>query len=116
MQYEPIKITKLRAINDHILISNMYFGERTTESGLIIRNDDGKTEGIRPRWGKVFAVGPEQKDIEVGQWILVEHGRWTRKVKIENETGIHEIQKVDNAAILAISDEEPVDDFIGDSI
>lgn len=115
MSHDPIKISKIKALHDHVLISSMHFGERKTDSGIIIRNDDGKTQGIRPRWGKVFAIGPKQKDVEIGQWILVEHGRWTRKIKIENDTGIHEIQRVDIEAILAISDEEPVDDFIGDS-
>lgn len=112
------KFIKIRAIHDDVIISNMDFGEIKTESGLIIRSDDGKSHGVKPRWGKVYKVGPEQTDIREGQWILVEHGRWTRKIKIDDGSGEKEIQKVDINAILAVSDEAPgvKDLIIGDSI
>lgn len=111
------KYIKIRALHDDIIISNMDFGEIKTSSGIVIRSDDGKSHGVKPRWGKVYKVGPEQKDIKEGQWILIEHGRWTRKIKIHDGESEKEIQKVDNEAILAVSDEEPSlkDVFIGNS-
>ena len=106
------KPVKLRTIHDHVLVSDMDFGEITTSAGIVIRSDDGKTHGVKPRWAKVFAVGPEQKDVDIGQWILIEHGRWTRKIKVLTQDGEKEIQRVDAEAILAVSDNPPSADDI----
>jgi uncharacterized ubiquitin-like protein YukD len=88
----------------------MHFGERISQGGIILRNDDTKSLGIRPRWGRVYAVGPEQKDVKEGQYIMVEHGRWTRGIKIEDQNGEQIIRKVDPKDILLVSD-EPVTDY-----
>jgi hypothetical protein len=79
----------------------------TLASGIVLRSDDGKSHGVKPRWAKVYKIGPEQKDVKEGQWILIEHGRWTRKLKIDDGAGVKEIQKVDTEAIMAVSDEPP---------
>ena len=43
-----------------------------------------KQEAYIPRWCRVLAKGHENNDdYEVGDWILVEHGRWTRGLKVE---------------------------------
>ena len=104
---------KVRAIHDDVIVSDMDFDEIVLKSGIVIKSDDGKVHGIKPRWAKVYKVGPEQKDLKEGQWILVEHGRWTRKILINDGTGEKAIQKVELKAILAVSDEEPSRDYIG---
>lgn len=99
----------VKAIGNRVLVTDMHFGEQTTASGLIIANDDGKTRGIYPRWGKVYDKGPENNDpYEIGEWILVEHGRWTRtiKVKTTNEDEI-EVRMVEAESILAMSETKP---------
>lgn len=106
----PYKVKQLKPLNDTILVSEMYFGERLSQGGIILRNDDTKSVGIRPRWAKVYAVGPKQKDVSAGQYIMVAHGRWTRGIKIEDENGEQIIRKVDPNDILLISD-EPVNDY-----
>lgn len=106
----PYKVGKIKALGDTVIVSDMYFGERKLDSGIILRNDDMKSVGIRPRWGKVYAVGPESVGVEVGQYIMVSHGRWSRGIKIEDETGEQIIRKVDPKDILCVSD-EPVNDF-----
>ena len=95
----------------------MEFGEQKTKSGIIIVNDDGKLHGIKPRWGKVYAVGPKQSDIKTGDWVLVEHGRWTRGVDIENEKG-HSItlRRVEPSAILMASDIKPEDAYTANEV
>lgn len=115
--FEAKKI-KIRAIHDDVLVCDMDFGEVRLNSGIILRSDDGKSHGIKPRWGRVYKVGPKQKDVKEGQWILVEHGRWTRKIKIDDGEGEKEIQKVDVDCILAVSDEAPgaADQYVGDSV
>ena len=115
--YAPKKIESLRALKDHVLVTEMPFGGRQLSSGVILLNDDGKSDGIRPRWCQVFAVGPEQQDVEVGQWILVSHGRWTRANDIEVNGEKKSLRRVDNNDILMISDEPPAyDDTISTSV
>jgi len=106
----PYKVSKLIPLNDTIIVSEMYFGERISAGGIVLRNDDTKSAGIRPRWGKVYAVGPEQKEVKVGQYIMIAHGRWTRGIKIEDSEGEQIIRKVDPNDILLVSD-EPVNDY-----
>ena len=117
MNYDALQV-KIRAIKDHVIVSSMEFGERKSSGGIILRDDNGTTQGIRARWARVYKVGPEQEFVKEGQWILVEHGRWTRKLKINDGEQELEIQRVDKEGILAVSDEapNPDDDYIGDSI
>lgn len=108
--FKPIKVTSVKALNDHVLVADMNFKERQLSSGIYLLNDDSRTVGIRPRWARVYATGPEQKDIQIGQWILVSHGRWTRGVTIEDSTGEVTIRRIDPNNILLVSDSEPTGD------
>ncbi len=110
------KITKLRALHDYILVKDMNFYERLTSGGIIIPGDDTKNSGIRPRWAQVYAVGPEQREVTVGQWVCVAHGRWTRGVAIDGDDGEHVIRRVDNNDILLVTDEPPMDDTLSDKV
>lgn len=103
----------IRPIKDHVLISDMEFEAVRTASGVIIPSQNGKVEGIKSRWGKVYAVGPEQHDIKVGEWVCVEHGRWTRGIDIEIENGEKlTVRRADNEAIMLVADEQPKDVYI----
>jgi len=100
----------VRPLHDKVFVVDMEFGEQQTNGGIVLLKDDGKTQGIRPRWGKVWAIGPEQEQVKIGDWVCVEHGRWTRTVEIELESGeVLESRMVDNDAIMMISDEKPSD-------
>ena len=90
-------------LRNGILVSNMEFGEQRTEGGIIIMSDDGKSSGIHPRWGKVLAIGKDQKDVEVGQYVLVAHGRWSRGFELNGET----VRTVDPEDVLGIQNDEP---------
>jgi co-chaperonin GroES (HSP10) len=86
----------------------MNFDSVKTSSGIILPKDDGKVTGIHPRWGRVWAIGPEQKDLKIGEWVLIEHGRWTRTVEFEQEDGsVIEVRMVDNNAVMAVSETLP---------
>lgn len=102
----PIK-GKIKPLNDTVLVADMHFGEVITASGIIITSDDGKTEGIRPRWGRVWAIGPTQKDLEVNDWVLIEHGRWSRGILVEENNNDITIRKVDTNSILISSKVHP---------
>ena len=111
-----ISITQFRPLNDTVVVSEMAFDQRITTSGIILLNDNGKGTGIRPRWGRVYAVGPQQQDVKVGQWICVAHGRWTRGVEVEDEHGPKTIRKNDPKDILLVSDDQPQDDTMSDAV
>jgi co-chaperonin GroES (HSP10) len=114
LAFEPHKFSKdnFKPIGKHIIVSEMAFDVRITTSGIIIPNDDMKSHGIRPRWAQVYALGSEfeDDDIKVGKWICISHGRWTRGIDVEDETGKHTLRRVDPDDILLISD-EPVNDL-----
>jgi co-chaperonin GroES (HSP10) len=116
--FSPTKINKktFRVLGDAVVVTDMLFDERITSSGIVLLNDNGKGTGIRPRWGQVYAVGPEQKDVVPGQWVCVAHGRWTRGLEIEDETGPKTIRKIDPKDMLLISETRPNDDTMSDAI
>jgi co-chaperonin GroES (HSP10) len=115
-----ISRAQIKALKDNVIVSDMEFDTRITQSGLILPNDNGTTLGIRPRWGRVYAVGKDQTDVQVGQWILVAHGRWTRGLDIEDGEVSHKrtIRKIDPKDILLIadSDQRPQDDTMSTAV
>lgn len=114
--YNSNSVGNLQPLRDTVLVSDMNFSERTTSAGIVLVSDDAKNSGIRPRWAKVYAVGPLQKEVSVGQWILVAHGRWTRGINITQNGTKHTIRKVDNSDILLVSDVPVVDDTLSDKV
>lgn len=106
-----MKVTGIiKPLGDRVFVSDMEFGEQKTATGIFIPSANGKSEGISPRWGRVWAIGPEQKDLKIGDWILVEHGRWTRTVEVEQKDGsILEVRMVESAAIMMVTEEQPQD-------
>ena len=111
-----INRSQIRALNDVVIVSEMQFDERITSGGIVLLNDNGKGTGIRPRWGQVYAVGPDQKDVAVGDWICVAHGRWTRGLEIEDETGPKTLRRIDPKDILLTADQRPNDDTFSDAV
>jgi len=106
---------KIRAIGNDIIVEGMNFGMRKTSGGIVLVSDDGKDTGIKPRWGKVHSVGPEQTDVSVGEWILIEHGRWTRSWRMFDGENTVELWKADPGKILATwtGEKEPQDTLFG---
>jgi co-chaperonin GroES (HSP10) len=113
--FSPHRIDRyqLKPLKDAVIVGDMNFDVRLSQGGLILLNDNGKSSGIRPRWGRVYAVGPEQKDIRVGTWVCVEHGRWTRGIEIDDNGVERTIRRIDPNDILLVSDEQPQDDTMG---
>ena len=107
---------QIHPLNDSVIVADMIFDERFTNSGIVLLNDNGKSSGIRPRWGQVYAVGPEQHEVTVGQWVCVAHGRWTRGIEVEDETGKQTLRRVDPKDIMLVSDEQPQDETFSSAI
>lgn len=105
----------IKAIGNHVLIIDMNFEAEKTKSGIIVPSQNGKSSGVKPRWGKVYAVGPDQKDVKEGDWIYVEHGRWTRGIDVKDVEGNDlVVRRVDTDCILVVADEKPDDIYIAE--
>lgn len=74
---------KLSPLGNKIILINMDNGFKL-RNGLIHLDDstlESGERGVRPRWAEVYAVGPEQTDVKVGDWVLMDHGRWSEGLK-----------------------------------
>jgi len=97
----------IKPLKKRVLVSDMHFGERKSAGGIIMMDDDGSEGGIHPRWGKVYAIGDQQEDVKVGEWVMVSHGRWSRGFKIKKKGVELEVRMIDENDILLVSDDEP---------
>lgn len=101
---------KIRAINDNILCTDADFGDYVSDSGIIVKSNIQKSQGITPRWFKIWECGPEvnkQISSRVGWWVLVEYGRWTEALELTDDRlpdGKAKVWKVDPEACLALAE------------
>lgn len=98
----------VRPLPNDVLITNMEQGDYISTGGIIRLDDNGRGNGIRPRWCQVYKVGSNIDYIEPGQFILVPHGRWTYGIPVDLPDGrTFYLQKVDVKEIMVVSDEIP---------
>ena len=118
LAFEPhrFKKSQFKPLNDWVIASDMAFDGRTLSSGIVLLSDNGKSDGIRPRWGRVYAIGPEQKEIKEGQWICVAHGRWTRGLEINDNGTDRTLRRIDPKDILLVADHQPQDDTMSTAV
>jgi len=105
---------KITPLGNRVICSDMHFGERTTSGGIIITSDDGKDRGIKPRWGRVVAKGKDNDDpYDIGDWILVEHGRWSRGFEVDTEgNGEYVTMRLVEAESVLLWDNEKPEDML----
>jgi co-chaperonin GroES (HSP10) len=115
-QPHQIRREQLKPLNDSVIVGDMTFDERISTGGIVLLNDNGKSLGIRPRWGRVYAVGPDQQDVKVGEWVCIAHGRWTRGLEVEDQDGKQTLRRVDPKDILIQCDEQPDDQTFSTAI
>ena len=98
----------IQPLKKRVLVSHMHFGDVKTKGGIILMDDDGTAAGTHPRWAKVYAIGKDQNDVKVGEWVMVAHGRWTRQIILEDDNGDEfDVRMIDENDILLTSPEEP---------
>lgn len=116
--FSPTKVDQLRFMHDNIIVSDMHFDERISKGGIVLLDDDKKSSGIRPRWAKIYGLGPDVKDpqLEIGKYILISHGRWTRGITVETPSGKVTLRKVDPNDILLVSDTPMEDETMSDKV
>lgn len=100
---------KLKPFGDNIICTDADFGDQTTQSGIILKSNVKQSQGITPRWFRVFAVGEEIDWLKPDQWVLVEYGRWTEGFDFDDDRNAEEKRfwKIDPNACLATADEKP---------
>jgi co-chaperonin GroES (HSP10) len=103
----------IRPLRERVLAELMGLDDRVTASGIIIKSEDGKDRGVRPRWARVRLVGEGIDWVQPGQYVLVSHGRWSRQFETEHLGEKLKLVYLDNKEVLAISDEDPQDEFVG---
>lgn len=106
------KISTFTPLKGKIFVTDLEEGMKLTRGGIILPDDNMKDNGIRPRWGKVWAVGPDIDNVKPGEWVLVEHGRWTLRIPLEfDDTGRVDVWMIEPAAIIVVveSDEVPAE-------
>jgi len=103
----------IRPLKERILAELLGLEQRVTASGIIIQGENGKDRGIRPRWARVRLVGEGIDWVTPGQYVLVSHGRWSRQFECEHNGETMKLVHLDNKEVLAVSDVDPMDDFVG---
>ena len=85
-------------------------GLRTSAGGIVLTDDNNATAGaggVRPRWFEVINVNIDTNpdDIKIGDYVLVEHGRWSRRF---SGTDIDHYSIVEEKAVLLVSEDAPI--------
>lgn len=104
----------IRPLKDIILGYQGDFGDQTTAGGIVIKSTAGTNEGVGPRWFCLYAVGENHTDtVSPGEWVLVEHGRWSEHIIIQDNSLLKEngsyqqLWRLDPKCILAASETKP---------
>lgn len=79
--------------------------ETTTAGGIILIEKDGTENAVRPRWFQVYSVGDDIDWLTEGAYVLVDHGRWSNGMKIDNELKVY---LLDNKDCLMVSENNPM--------
>ena len=95
--------TDIEPIEDHVLIDIIESTNERKVNGIIIPGEESTERGIRPRWARIYKVGPKQEDVKPGQWAYIKHGEWTRGVLV----GENVYRRINPKEIFLVSDEKP---------
>lgn len=101
-----VNATSFTPLKDNIFITELEGRVLKTKGGIIIPDDNMKAHGIKARWGRVWKVGPDVHSVKPGEWVYVEHGRWTNRIEMQFPEGQIDTWKIDPKAILLVSDQE----------
>ena len=71
-----------------------------TNSKILVTSDD-RAQTTHPRWGLVIEIGPDVTAISIGEYILIEPGKWTSHFFVDGKR----YWKTDEDKILCTSDE-----------
>ncbi|NDH66751.1 MAG: hypothetical protein EBY22_02365 [Gammaproteobacteria bacterium] len=97
----------IKPLPKRILAELLGLEERVTVGGIILKSDNGKDHGVRPRWAKIRLVGEGIDWVQPGQYVLVAHGRWSRQFECEHNGETLKLVHLDNEEVLLVTDDQP---------
>lgn len=102
---------KVRAFGDRVLgiMLNPPGTYKKSKAGLLIADKDMDATGIKPRWFEVYSVGENIDWLKEGQYVFVEHGRWTRGMDVDDDLKLY---MLDNKDCMLVSDTLPDEEKI----
>lgn len=106
---QTIETSEFKPLHDKIFVSDLEAGVRLTRGGLIIPDDNMSERGVHSRWGKVYSVGDEVDYVKPGEWVLIEHGRWTTGIDLLINGEMIKVWHIENKSILLVSDTNPLE-------
>lgn len=99
-------------LKENVFVDELDRGVHLTHGGIIIPDDNMTDRGIHPRWARVWAIGPDVQGIEVGEWLLIEHGRWTTGIDMRLPSGLVRVWRIEwPKAVILASDTDPRANF-----
>ena len=105
-----VKAKSFIPLKDKIFVTDLEHGFQKSSGGIILTDDNMQNYGIRPRWCKVSYKGKDVDYVDIGDWLLMPHGRWSHKISLEFEDGkVLDIWQIDPKDILLKSDSQPSD-------
>jgi hypothetical protein len=97
-----------RPLKNHVFVTDLDRGPHLTAGGIFLPDDNFTEQGVHPRWGRVCYVGPEVDDLRPGEWIYVEHARWTNEIELALPTGVIRMWRVEYPeSVLLAADSDP---------
>ena len=95
-------------IRDNVFVTDLDSGPHRTPHGILIPDDNMTERGVRPRWAKVWRIGPDVTEIKPGEWILIEHARWTTGIDLELPDQIVRVWRIEwPTSVLVATDSDP---------
>jgi co-chaperonin GroES (HSP10) len=103
-----IQADGFRPLKDNVFVTDLDSGPHKTAAGLLIPDDNMTTRGVRPRWARVWCVGPEVTEVRSGDWVLIEHARWTTAFELELPGKTVRLWRVEwPKSVLLAADDDP---------
>lgn len=106
---------ELVCLPNSFYVDSLEIGEKKTKFGFIIPEEkmDARGEFVRPRWARVLFKADNVKNIEVGDWVLLSHGRWSSSIVMLKDGTQKKIWFISPKSIkeglLAVSKTKPVE-------
>jgi hypothetical protein len=101
---------------DTLYIEMLAVGENITKAGIVIPTEKMDAFGhfVKPRWAKVIFKADNLTDFEVGDWVLIQHGKWSSSIKalingVEKTIWYVSDKSVKEQSIIAVSKKMPTE-------
>lgn len=94
-------------------VDHIEYGERKTKGGLVIMKEQMDYEGrfARPRWARVRYKADNITNVQVGEWVLLEHGHWSTSMLMEIQGEVQKLWYISpksyKEGVMAMSKEMP---------